>query len=170
MNQEGSLFVNGSNVVQQATQTHYLPRTFDWKTVSLILAVAGLFVAGYLTYTAYNSDALVCSVGDCKTVQNSQYAKIGGIPISIFGLGMYLTVIGLGIARWRRSEWSYVATIVAFALAFAGTLYALYLTYLEIWVINAICQWCVASAILTVGLLGAEGTGVYRHLADADPN
>lgn len=135
-----------------------------WRSVSLVLATAGLGVAGYLTYTHYQPAALVCSVGDCDTVQTSRYAMVGGIPIAIFGLLMYLSVIALGILRSLRPEWFSLATMASFALVLAGTLYAAYLTYLEIAVIDAICQWCVTSAILTVGILLAEGVGVWRLL------
>lgn len=134
----------------------------------MVLAIAGVAVAGYLTYVHYDQSALVCSVGNCHTVQTSKYAVIAGIPIAILGLGMYLAVIGLGLLRRMRAEWRMPATMAAFTIVLAGTLYAAYLTYLEIWVIHAICQWCVISAILTLGLLAVEGTGLYRLLGRED--
>ena len=135
-----------------------------WRAASLVMAVAGVGVAGYLTYTHYNQGALVCAVGNCHAVQTSQYAQIGPVPIAIFGLAMYVAVIVLGVARWRRPDVLSTATMGAFTLALAGTVYAAYLTYLEIDVIHAICQWCVTSAILTAGILVAEGIGTYRIL------
>ena len=135
-----------------------------WRAASLVLAVAGVGVAGYLTYTHYNQGALVCAVGNCHAVQTSQYAMIGPIPIAVFGLAMYLAVIALGVARWTRPEFLSTATMGAFTLALAGTVYAAYLTYLELDVIHAICQWCVTSAILTAGILIVEGIGTFRIL------
>lgn len=135
-----------------------------WHTASLVLAVAGLLVAGYLTYTHYDRSALVCTVGNCQTVQASPYAEIAGIPISIFGMGMYLAVIGLGLARGLRPAWFAPATMAAFAVVLAGAVYAAYLTYLELAVIKAICQWCVTSALLTLGILVAEGVLLWRVL------
>ena len=131
---------------------------------SMVLAVAGAAVAGYLTYVHYNAGALVCSVGDCHAVQTSSYAKIGPVPIAIFGLLMYLAVIGLGVARWRGVTWYQTATMGAFALTLAGTVYAAYLSYLEVDVIHAICQWCVTSAILTTAIMVIEGVATYRLL------
>lgn len=139
-----------------------------WQQLSLALALAGIGVAGYLTLAHYRQQILVCGVGDCQTVQNSPYAEIGGIPIALLGTGMYLTLVGLGVARWRWPERSDLVTSVAFAVALAGTLYAAYLTYLEIWVIRAICQWCVVSAVLTLGILAVELYGLQRLLGTAE--
>lgn len=139
-------------------------RRAGWHTVSLALAVPGLLVAGYLTYSHYDTEALVCTVGDCKTVQNSPYAEIAGIPISILGMGMYLGVVALGALRSARPAWASTATMAAFALVLSGAVYAAYLTYLEIAVIKAICQWCVTSAVLTLGILAAESVLLWRIL------
>jgi len=139
-------------------------RGTGWQTASLALAIPGVLVAGYLTYSHYDTGALVCTVGDCKTVQNSPYAEIAGIPISILGMGMYLAVIGLGFLRRTRPAWASTATMAAFALVLSGAVYAAYLTYLEIAVIEAICQWCVTSAVLTLGILVAEGVLLWRIL------
>lgn len=135
-----------------------------WRTASMVFAVAGAGVAGYLTYTHYNLGALVCQVGNCQAVQTSQYAMVGPIPVAVLGLCMFLAVIALGILRWQRPDWLSTATMGAFALALAGTVYFAYLTYLEIAVIHAICQWCVTASILTVGILTVEGIGTYRIL------
>lgn len=137
----------------------------SWSGLSLVMAAAGVLVAGYLSTThLLGGEGLICTVGNCDVVQNSKYAKIGGVPIAFLGLGMYLTIIGLGVARWRRPQLADTATIAAFAIALAGTIYSAYLTYLEIAVIQAICQWCVISAILTLGILITETVGVNRML------
>jgi uncharacterized membrane protein len=125
--------------------------------IALMLTIAGIGVAGYLTYVHYNQGALVCGIGDCEIVQTSTYAKMFGIPIALFGLGMYLAILALLIVRFSRPQWADTATAAIIAILLAGAIYAAYLTYLEIWVIEAICQWCVASAILTVLLLVVEG-------------
>jgi uncharacterized membrane protein len=129
---------------------------------STALAVAGVAASAYLTLSHYRADLLVCAVGGCHTVQQSRYAEVAGIPVALLGLGMYLAVGGLGIFRWRHPARAEVATMTAFALALAGTIFAAYLTAIEIWVIDAICQWCVLSALLTLGLLAVEGMGTAR--------
>jgi uncharacterized membrane protein len=145
------------------------PRRAAWRIVSFALALAGIGVAAYLTFASYDDASLVCGLGDCHAVQASRYAKVAGVPVALLGLGMYGAVVALGLVRWRRPAAAEAATIAAFALALAGTLYAAYLTYLELAVIDAVCQWCVVSAGLTFGLLLAEGVGVARLLRDPDP-
>ena len=141
-----------------------------WALASAVCALAGVGVAGYLTVAHYDDAALVCGLGDCHTVQSSRYAEIAGVPIAVLGLGMYLALLGLGAARWRRPTWAGTLTAMAFALALAGALYAAFLTYVEVAVIDAICQWCVASALLTVGVLAAEGIGVARTTLAVPPD
>jgi uncharacterized membrane protein len=136
--------------------------------VSFVLALAGSGVAAYLTWVHYDESILLCGVGDCATVQQSKYAEVGGIPVALCGLGMYLAVIALGLLRWRRPGLRAATTMATFGLVLAGTIYATYLTYLEIWVIDAICQWCVVSALLTLGLLAVEGIMVWRILGETD--
>lgn len=137
--------------------------TVRW-IVSLVLAIAGIGDAIYLTIVHYDSTALVCGIGDCHAVQASKYAEIAGVPIAILGLLMYVAVAVLGMARFRLSTFADRLTFVIFAIALAGTAYAAYLTYLEIAVIDAICQWCVVSALLTLAILLVEGANVWRGL------
>jgi uncharacterized membrane protein len=139
-------------------------RVINWKMITAVLALCGIAVATYLTIIHYDTGALVCTVGDCHAVQSSEYSKIGPVPVALLGLGMYLTITAISIARWRRPDLTAKLTTVSFAIVLDGTVYAAYLTYLEINVINAICQWCVLSALLTLGLLFSEGYGFYNHL------
>jgi uncharacterized membrane protein len=136
-----------------------------WPSVSYVAALVGTGVAAYLVSVHYDDSALICTVGDCATVQKSTYAELWGMPIALLGLGMYLAILGLGVLRWRRPAFSGPATLGAFSLALAGALYAAYLTYVELFVIDAICQWCVASAVLTLVVLAAESAGVWAWMA-----
>jgi uncharacterized membrane protein len=77
---------------------------------------------------------------------------------------MFVAIAALAIVRWQRPALLWPATFVAFMLAFSGVLYFAYLTYLEIAVIGAICQWCVLAAGLTVGLLIAETINVIAAI------
>jgi uncharacterized membrane protein len=110
------------------------------------LAVAGLgiCVAGYLTYVHYAGLEPFCAGGGhgCERVQSSSYAELGGIPVAVLGLGGYLAIAAALLAPGER------ARLAAAALAVVGAGFSGYLTYLELFVIDAICQWCVASAVL----------------------
>lgn len=121
----------------------------------LVLAVAGTGVAAYLSWVAINDqEGLVCTgVGDCHTVQSSEFAEIGGVPIAVLGLGMYVTLLALVAARrfWSRAAEAGVDRPMAsatFGVALSGALYSGYLTYLELFEIEAICAWCVTSAVI----------------------
>jgi uncharacterized membrane protein len=134
--------------------------------LTLGLAVAGIAVAAYLTVIHYDDRLLLCGAGDCHTVQQSKYAELGGIPVAILGLAMYLAILGLGASRVLRPEIRFWATALACAIALSGFLYAAYLTYVELWVIDAICQWCVLSAAITTAILILETIAVWRSLEE----
>jgi uncharacterized membrane protein len=110
------------------------------------LAVAGLGVgvAGYLTYVHYAGLQPFCAGGShgCERVQSSSYASLAGIPVAVLGLAGYAAIAIALIAPGER------ARLAAAALAVSGFGFSAYLTYLELFVIDAICQWCVASAAL----------------------
>lgn len=136
---------------------------------SIALSVLGIAVAAYLTVVHYQHDLLICGAGGgCHTVQNSEYAVVAGVPIALGGLAMYVVLLGLGVLRWVVSGRRSVATYAAFGIALAGVAYAAYLTYIELFVIDAICQWCVSSAVITTLICAIEGVGVWRLLGVPD--
>jgi uncharacterized membrane protein len=108
-----------------------------------ILCLVGIGIAGYLTYVHYEGLKVLClSSGGCETVQSSRYAKLDGIPVPVLGLLGYIAILGsLGL----RGDTGRTA---GFGLALIGFLFSMYLTYRELFTINAICQWCVGSAVV----------------------
>ncbi len=114
-----------------------------------LLSVIGLGISGYLTYIYTSGGIAVCGEsGGCATVQNSPYAWIVGIPIPTLGAVAYLLLIVLGILAMRESERRETYLLALFGVALVGLLFSGYLTYLELFVIAAICRWCVASAVV----------------------
>jgi uncharacterized membrane protein len=140
-----------------------------WPLLSLLLALAGIGVAGYLTAVAFDEALLVCGLGDCSTVQNSPYAKVAGVPVAFLGLLLYAALLAVGGVRWRWWRHAELLTSANTGLAFAGTLYSAYLTYLELFVIHAVCQWCVTSAVIVTALLLVEGWGLRSLLRGDAP-
>jgi uncharacterized membrane protein len=119
----------------------------------LALVLIGVGIGGYLTWVAFDdeSEAFCTGVGDCHTVQSSEYSEVAGIPVALLGFGMYLALAALVLGyRFgpRAVQGLPQLWILTFALAAAGTLYSAYLTYLELFVIEAICVWCVGSAVV----------------------
>ena len=138
-----------------ATQTAPRPRA-DWlRWSSLALAVVGALDSIYLTYIKMvHAQALFCSeVGGCETVNNSPYSEINGIPIAVLGLGMYLLIMALLALEDRVAVLETYGPQAIFGLALTGTLYSAYLTYLELFVIHAVCPYCVVSAIVVTVIL-----------------
>ncbi|CAN5687755.1 hypothetical protein BH23CHL2_BH23CHL2_31870 [soil metagenome] len=138
--------------------------------LTLALSIIGGGIAAYLTYTHYNEGALVCSVGGgCHTVQESSYATIGPIPIAMLGLGMFLTLAGLAVARIFDLNWKFIdsdtATMASWGITLSALLYYAYLVYIEIFVLEAICQWCVATTVFTVAIFAVESYRLRSVLA-----
>ena len=136
-----------------------LQRSSFIASASVILKLSGLAVAIYLSYTALIDDgALICGQsGGCHDVQGSEYSKVAGIPISLFGLFMYLTLLGLFFTRAQIIHKKYFDSrerlvrnikIWSLLIATAGTVYSIYLTAIEAFVLEAWCIWCLASAVI----------------------
>lgn len=131
-----------------------------------VLAVAGLGVAGYLAYIETTLAVAVCGpVGDCNAVQQSEYAKLFGIPIALYGLAGYVGILALWAAqRWMKAPIAQQAGTGIFVIAVIGVLFSIYLTFLEPFVIGATCIWCLSSAVIMTAILllsaGRGGEGV----------
>jgi uncharacterized membrane protein len=113
-----------------------------------LAALAGVAVAGYLTWAHYADSSVLCVAGGgCETVQESEYAEIAGIPVAVLGLGAYATVLALVL-------WDSVgARLAAASLAFVGLLFSVYLLVLQLVVIEAVCIWCLANDVVIAPLL-----------------
>lgn len=120
--------------------------------LAAVVALAGVFVALYLAlYKLGYIGTLVCAVGSCEVVQTSRWATFLGYPVAVWGVAYYIAVLaislaGLGAALVDSRRLSQVLVL----LTATGVLFSVWLTYLELFVINAICLWCVISAVLAV--------------------
>ncbi|MEI7624613.1 MAG: vitamin K epoxide reductase family protein [Actinomycetota bacterium] len=111
------------------------------------VATLGVAVAGYLVYVHYAGISPVCTTGGCEKVQASAYAELLGIPVALLGLVGYIAILGSLAVRGETGR------MIGAGLALIGFGFSAYLTYLELFKINAICQWCVGSAVLMTLLL-----------------
>ncbi|MGB0119618.1 MAG: vitamin K epoxide reductase family protein [Solirubrobacterales bacterium] len=124
------------------------------------LCVLGLAIAGYVAYkTVILNELPPCVAGSsgCAIVENSDYSHIFGIHVSIFGVIGYAMILGTTV--WQGDR----ARVAAFALSLIGFGFSLYLTYLELWTIKAICQWCVGSAVVMTLLFIVNVTRVFSY-------
>ena len=108
------------------------------------LALIGLGIAGYLTWVHYAGLHPFCvgGGGGCEKVQSSRWAELAGIPVAVLGLGGYVALLAtLALPEDPgRSAAAFVALV--------GVGFSAWLTYVELAKIHAICQWCVASAVV----------------------
>lgn len=114
------------------------------------LALIGVFVSTYLTlYKLGYIGTLQCAVGSCETVNTSRWATFLGLPVAAWGLGFYVAALALALfgVREQYAE-SRPVSVALVALTAWGVVFSGYLTYLELFVINAICIWCVTSACI----------------------
>lgn len=122
------------------------------RMIIAILALLGLLVALYMwAYAAGLTGPVICGMGDCEAVQNSEYSRISGIPVALFGVLGYLAILAVAILGLQPGfQSSRAVPILLFGGGTVGLAFSAYLTYLEAYVIHAWCQWCVSSAIIMV--------------------
>ena len=113
------------------------------RVAAIVLALIGLGIASYLTYVHYEGIHPVCGLGgDCEKVQTSEWSKLAGIPVAVLGLIGYAVIF---VSLFVPGE---EALIVGALTALVGFGFSAYLTYRELFTIDAICPWCVASAVV----------------------
>src|SRR6185503_19856567 len=113
----------------------------------------------YLTYARLSHTPVACATGGCEIVQSSDYAELAGIPVALLGLTADVFLLG---TAFLSSEAARAAGAV---VAVAGAAFSAYLVYVQIAIIEAICQWCIASDVVMV-LLACSCVG--RVLAARD--
>ncbi len=141
------------------------------RAVAIISAI-GAVISAYLTWVHYSGNLALCiGVGGCESVQGSRFAVAGAVPVALIGLAGFALIFALAVLRLRHAPpvW---ADIAIFALSIAATAYVSYLTYIELFVIGAVCPWCVAvaaCAVLVLALVSVELLRPGRAHVRTDP-
>lgn len=120
------------------------------------LALIGVFVALYLTlYKMGSIGQLTCTIGGCEKVNTSKWAMFLGLPVAMWGVGFYLvTFVVAFVGTTERFVNVRTVSLVLTLLSGIGVVFSAWLTYLELFVIHAICQYCVISAIIVLLIFG----------------
>ena len=131
-----------------------------------MLAFIGVFVSTYLTLYKFGYiGSLQCAVGSCETVNTSRWATFFGLPVAAWGLGFYVSALALVLVGIQeRYADSRALSLALVALTGWGVLFSGWLTYLELFVIDAICIWCVTSAVIVL-VMFAVSVAEYREMA-----
>ncbi len=116
----------------------------------IILAGIGFFDASYLTAKYFNGNINCSLISGCQDVLNSSYSQIGPIPTAALGVAYYLAII-LSSLLYLRYKLSLARTALKI-LPSLGLIFSIWLTYLQIWIIKALCQYCLLSALISLGL------------------
>ena len=129
-----------------------------------MLAFIGVFVSTYLTLYKFGYiGSLQCAVGSCETVNTSRWATFFGLPVAAWGLGFYVSALALVfVGIQERYADSRALSLALVALTGWGVVFSGWLTYLELFVIDAICIWCVTSAVIVLVMFGVS-VAEYRE-------
>jgi uncharacterized membrane protein len=125
-----------------------------YRMSAALLSLTGFFISAYLyLYKIGRIGTLACGAGGCETVQQSPWSRFAGLEVSLIGLVGYagLLLVSLAALQPGLSNRRRVSTLLV-VLAGLGLAFTVYLTYLELFVIHAICRWCVGSAVIIVGI------------------
>lgn len=136
------------------------------RIASIVLAAIGLVDSLYLSWVKMaNRYALCGPIGDCESVNSSRYSEVAGVPIALLGAGAYILIILLLVLETRGGIWKDYGPYLVLGISLAGALYSIYLTYIEIAVIHAICPYCVVSAIVIILIFVIS---ILRIMADEE--
>lgn len=139
------------------------------RLISILLAFIGLIDSIYLVWVKYTDQYALCGpIGNCESVNTSQYSEIGGIPIALLGVGAYLVIIVLLVLEVRSDLLREYGPLLVFGISLAGVLYSIYLTYIEVAVLRAICPYCVVSAVVLVLLLFLSTIRLIQTFRESD--
>jgi uncharacterized membrane protein len=147
----GMVLVVGYSVATFTRPTPGMSAPAQWQVWAVpLLCLVGAGVAGYLAFVETTQTQAVCGpVGDCNTVQQSEYAQLFGIPIGVLGVvGYTLMLLVWLVARSGKPQVADRAWLALLVMTMGGTLFSIYLTFLEPFVIGASCAWCLTSAVI----------------------
>jgi uncharacterized membrane protein len=128
--------------------------------ISAFLAAFGIGVAAYIAIAEADGGAPACLAGSggCETVAASSHSELAGVSVALIGVFGYALLLATALLRGDGARMS------GFGLGLAGFGYTVYLTYLELFVIDAICQWCVVSALVMTALFAVNATRMLRYV------
>lgn len=137
-----------------------MPSEGTLRKAAVFVAAFGIGVATYITIADSGGGAPVCLAGGsgCRTVADSSYSHLLGANVAVLGIVGYVLLLAAALLRGDA------ARMGGFALSLGGFGFSVYLTYLELFTIDAICQWCVASAVLMTLLFGLNAVRMVGYV------
>jgi uncharacterized membrane protein len=141
----------------------WVPAEGTLRRAGTFAAAFGVGIAAYIAIESAGGGAPVCVGGSdgCQTVSESSHSELLGINVAVLGIVGYLLLLAAAIGRGDG------ARMAGFVLALVGFGYSVYLTYLELFVIDAICQWCVVSALTMTALFAINAVRMVRYVGQS---
>lgn len=138
-------------------------RDFSVRIAAVVLSLIGIGVTAYLVWERYHGNAPVCALGGgCLTVQRSAWSTVAGVPVAWMGLTAYVVLLVCALVPHP------LTALASLFVSLLGVMLSAYLTYLELFTIHAVCEYCVTSAII-VALLFAVSVARLMLTADRPP-
>jgi uncharacterized membrane protein len=129
------------------------------------LAIIGLLVSIYMTiYKFTSNDSMCLGSGDCSTVNSSRYSEVNGIPVALIGVIGYAAILGIHWLERRNDFFEENASLILFGVSLIGFLFTLWLIYVEIALIKALCPFCLASQVTMTIIFILSVVRVVRQL------
>jgi uncharacterized membrane protein len=115
---------------------------------SIALVVIGLFVSIYMTiYKVSGNEGMCLGSGDCSTVNASRFSEINGIPVAVVGILGYVAILAVHFFENRNSFFRKNGTLLIFGMSLTGFIFTMWLVYVELALLNALCPFCVTSQV-----------------------
>ena len=133
----------------------------------MALSLIGLADAIYLTYIKLAADGICVAGEGCEIVNTSVYSQIYGIPVAVLGGLAYVAMLVVLLLELRNEFFEFNGPLIVLGISIFGVLYSAYLTYLELYVIRAICEFCVLSAVVLTFMLILSAARMQRTLKSA---
>jgi len=139
-----------------AAQKRRLTSKDKW---GIIFSLIGILDAGYLSWMTFTNNTEKClpGFGNCSTVTLSKYSRLADIPIAYIGLIVYMVIFSLYLIQLNPVNIDHIKRYIIFGITFAGFLFSIYLTYVQLGILNTYCPFCVLSG-LTMTLLFVVST------------
>jgi uncharacterized membrane protein len=129
-------------------------RTQNSRMISATFALIGTLIALYLLLHDLGLSSIICPIAGCDKVQASEYSKWFGIPVAAFGLIGFISLLGLSvIGLFKPRVFNLPIRTLLVTISSLGLIAYIPLTYLELFVIHAVCFWCVTSSLMMLGVL-----------------
>ncbi len=131
---------------------------------SFALVIIGLLVSIYMTiYKVTSNDSMCLGSGDCSTVNASRYSEVNGIPVAVIGILGYAAILAVHLFEHRNAFFKQNGALMIFGMALTGFIFTVWLVYVELVLLKAICPFCVTSQAAMTFIFMIAVMRLFKH-------